>query len=153
MISLQPTRRSSVRFLGDMTFTMKYGLERGTKYYNVMFFCLYYCQSDQADNEFENFCGEFLKDMSLKKLKVEEPAAGRIFLVLELPLKNRQNNVDVLTSDIEYITRKHLLEDWKSGGKVLDLKKWSKETESTFKGVNVPVRRPKRNHEVKVVHD
>lgn len=48
--------------------------------------------------------------MSLKKLKVEEPAAGRIFLVLELPLKNRQNNVDVLTSDIEYITRKHFLE-------------------------------------------
>lgn len=71
---------------------------------------LYYCQNDLANNEFENFCRRYLQDISLRKLKVDEPAVGRIFLVLELPTKNRQNNVDVLSDDIEDIAKKHLLE-------------------------------------------
>lgn len=71
---------------------------------------LNYCQSDLADNEFENFCGQFLQDISLRKIKEDEQAVGRIFLVLELPSKNRQNNVDVLSDDIEDITRNHCLE-------------------------------------------
>lgn len=71
---------------------------------------LYYCQKDLADNGFEIFWGKFLQDISLRKLKVGERAVGRIFLVLELPSKNRQNNVDVLSIDIEDIARKHLLE-------------------------------------------
>lgn len=70
---------------------------------------LYYCQNDQTDNAFEHFCGTFLQDISLRKLTVDEPAAGQIFLVLELPSKNRQNNVDVLSEDIEDIIKKHLL--------------------------------------------
>lgn len=70
---------------------------------------LNYCQSDLADNEFENFCGQFLQDISLRKIK-DEKAVGRIFLVLELPSKNRQNNVDVLSDDIEKITINHCLE-------------------------------------------
>lgn len=70
---------------------------------------LNYCQSDLADNEFENFCGQFLQDISLRKIK-DEKAVGRIFLVLELPSKNRQNNVDVLSDDIEKITIYHCLE-------------------------------------------
>lgn len=72
---------------------------------------LYYCQKDLADHEFENFCERFLQDISLRKLKVGETAVGRIFLVLDLPSKNRQNNVDVLSKDIEDITGKHLLEE------------------------------------------
>lgn len=70
---------------------------------------LYYCQKDLADHEFENFCERFLQDISLRKLNADEPAVGRIFLVLELPSKNRQNNVDVLSEDIEDIIKKHLL--------------------------------------------
>lgn len=73
---------------------------------------LYYCQNDLAGNEFDNFRGKFLQDISSRKLdeQVDKPADRRIFLVLVLPPKNRQNNVDVLTSDIEFITRKHFLE-------------------------------------------
>lgn len=53
----------------------------------------------------------FLQDISLRYLKVgEEPTAEQIFLVLELPLKNRQNNVDVLSEDIKTLTRKYSLE-------------------------------------------
>lgn len=70
---------------------------------------LNYYQSDLADNEFENFCGQFLQDISLRKIKENEQADGRIFLVLELPSKNRQNNVDVLSDDIKKITRNHRL--------------------------------------------
>lgn len=70
---------------------------------------LYYCQNDQAYNAFEHFCGRSLEDISLRKPNVDEPAVGRIFLVLELPSKNRQNNVDVLSEDIEDILEKHLL--------------------------------------------
>lgn len=71
---------------------------------------LNYCQSDLADKEFENFCGQFLQDISLRKIKEGESAIGRIFLVLELPSKNRQNNVDVLSDDIKDITRNYFLE-------------------------------------------
>lgn len=70
---------------------------------------LNYCQSDLADNAFENFCGQFLQDISLRKIKAEQ-AFGRIFFVLELPSKNRQNNVDVLSDDIKDITENHCLE-------------------------------------------
>lgn len=70
---------------------------------------LNYCQSDLADNAFENFCGQFLQDISLRKIKAEQ-AVGRIFFVLELPSKNRQNNVDVLSDDIKDITENHCLE-------------------------------------------
>lgn len=70
---------------------------------------LYYCQNDQAYNAFEHFCGSSLEDISLRKPNVDEPDVGRIFLVLELPSKNRQNNVDVLSEDIEDILEKHLL--------------------------------------------
>lgn len=70
---------------------------------------LCYCQNGQACNAFEHFCGRFLQDISLRKLNADEPAVGRIFLVLELPSKNRQNNVDVLSEDIEDIIKKHLL--------------------------------------------
>lgn len=71
---------------------------------------LYYCQKDLSDNEFENFCGRFIRDITLKKLDVDEPAVGRIFLVLELPTKNRQNNEDVLCDDIKNVTEKYSLE-------------------------------------------
>lgn len=70
---------------------------------------LYYCQNDQAYNAFEHFCGRFLQDISLRKLNVDEPTVGRIFLVLELPSKNMQNNEDVLSKDIGDIIKKHLL--------------------------------------------
>lgn len=63
-----------------------------------------------ADNEFANFCRTFLQDISLRKLDVDKAAVGRIFLVLELPSKNRQNSVDVLSDDIENVTEKYSLE-------------------------------------------
>lgn len=71
---------------------------------------LYYCQNDQADNAFENFYKRFLQDISLRKLNDDKPADRIIFMVLELPLKNRQNNEDVLFDDIENIARKYSLE-------------------------------------------
>lgn len=70
---------------------------------------LYYCQKDQAYNAFEHFYGRYLQDISLRKLNVNEPAVGQIFLVLDLPSKNRQNNVDVLSEDIGDIIKKHSL--------------------------------------------
>lgn len=66
---------------------------------------LYYCQNDLAGNEFDNFRGKFLQDISSRKLdeQVDKPADRRIFLVLVLPPKNRQNNVDVLSDDIQKV--------------------------------------------------
>lgn len=71
---------------------------------------LYYCQNDLSDNEFENFCGMFIKDISLKKLNVDEPTVGRIFMVLELPPINRQNKFEVLRQDITHVTEQYSLE-------------------------------------------
>lgn len=52
----------------------------------------------------------FIQDISLKKLNVAEPTVGRIFMVLELHSKNRQNKLDVLCDDIIHVTKKYSLE-------------------------------------------
>lgn len=71
---------------------------------------LIYCQKDLSDNGFETFCRKFIQDILLKKLNVDEPTDERIFMVLELPSKNRQNILDVLCNDITIITEKYSLE-------------------------------------------
>lgn len=74
---------------------------------------LYCRRNDLAGNEFESFRREFLQDISFRKLdeqeKVDKPADGRIFLVLVLPPKNRQNNVDILSDDIQKVAEKYSL--------------------------------------------
>lgn len=52
----------------------------------------------------------FIKDISLKKLNVDEPTVGRIFMVLELPPINRQNKFEVLRQDITHVTEQYSLE-------------------------------------------
>lgn len=71
---------------------------------------LIYCQKDLSDNGFKTFCEEFIPDIPLKQLNVNEPTDERIFMVLELPSKNRQNNLDVLCDAINFITEKYSLE-------------------------------------------
>lgn len=71
---------------------------------------LNYCQKDLSDNGFKTFCGKFIPDIPLKQLNVDEPTVGRIFMVLELPSINRQNELDVLCDDITNVTEKYSLE-------------------------------------------
>lgn len=76
---------------------------------------LYYCQKDYADEKFESFCGNFLPNLSVKELEIGEPIPRRLFMVLNLPCYNRQNNVDVLSDIIRNIVEKYRLQ-----GNVID---------------------------------
>lgn len=71
---------------------------------------LIYCQKDLSDNGFKTFCEQFIQDIPLKQLNVDEPTDERLFMVLELPSTNRQNNLDVLCHAIKIITEKYSLE-------------------------------------------
>lgn len=68
-----------------------------------------YCQKDEGDEKFQDFCREFLAGLSIEQLKSEKtPVNGKqypgyLFLVLILPSANRQNNLDVLSDSLTKI--------------------------------------------------
>lgn len=68
---------------------------------------IFYCQKDDADKHFEKFCKKFLQNVSIKQLRNEEEAPVQVFLVLDLPIDNRQDITGVLSKLIRQTMKKH----------------------------------------------
>lgn len=68
---------------------------------------IFYCQKDDDDKHFKKFCKKFLQNVSIKQLRNEEDAPVQVFLVLDLPIDNRQDITGVLSKLIMQTMTKH----------------------------------------------
>lgn len=80
-----------------------------TLYYTSFTDIYYCCQNDDGDEPFEVFCRKFLSEFSVKHLQDQQKTPRRLFLVVNLPIDNRQNTIDVLSGFITCIKRKYKL--------------------------------------------
>lgn len=58
------------------------------------------------------FCRKFLSEFSVKHLKDQQNTPRRLLLVVNLPIDNRQNTIDVISGFITCIKRKYKLCDY-----------------------------------------
>lgn len=69
------------------------------------------CYKDKEDRIFKKFCTQFLPpDLFLKELDSEQPSNVRLLMVFILPSVNRQNNVEVICSNISQLKKKYHLD-------------------------------------------
>lgn len=73
---------------------------------------LYFCQRDEEDKQFENFCTLYLPKCRVQKLKKGQTIPGPLFLVLNIPPVNRQDNVKVISKSIDDIYRLFNIEEY-----------------------------------------
>lgn len=71
--------------------------------------CIYYCKKDTEDDTFTRFCRIFLPNLVVKELQTGQTSDSRLFLVLNLPIENRQNREEVLSNLISQICAKYQL--------------------------------------------
>lgn len=65
--------------------------------------CIYYCQKYSKDDTFKRFCSIFLPQLEVKELKAGQTTDSRLFLVLNLPIENRQNREEILSDFIAQV--------------------------------------------------
>lgn len=68
---------------------------------------IYYCQKDSKDDTFKRFCSIFLPQLEVKELKAGQTTDSRLFLVLNLPIENRQNREEILSVFIAQVCAKY----------------------------------------------
>lgn len=68
---------------------------------------IYYCQKDSKDDTFKRFCSIFLPQLEVKELKAGQTTDSRLFLVLNLPIENRQNREEILSDFIAQVCAKY----------------------------------------------
>lgn len=69
--------------------------------------CIYYCQKDSKDDTFKRFCSIFLPQLEVKEIKAGQTTDSRLFLVLNLPIENRQNREEILSDFIAQVCAKY----------------------------------------------
>lgn len=68
---------------------------------------IYYCQKDSKDDTFKRFCSIFLPQLEVKEYKAGQTTDCRLFLVLNLPIENRQNREEILSDFIAQVCAKY----------------------------------------------
>lgn len=66
---------------------------------------IYYCRKDTEEDTFKKFCS--IKNIDVKELQKGQTIDSRLLLVLNLPIGNRQNRVEVFSGFIADICEKY----------------------------------------------